>query len=171
MVNDYIVHASFQRYLASECSAALEHLHNLEDLNIYQNSVVPGESMAVDKDLFGNGSKMYGEETCCILPQTLNTMMTNCKKHDNSNYKTAAGLPLGVRYNEKTNMYYGEITPFGHQEAVPLTEWATPEEAFAEYKIIKQADILVMVTKYKNYLPQETYEALIKYEVKPYLED
>ena len=127
--------------------------------------------MAVDKDLFGNGSKMYGEETCCILPQTLNTMMTNCKKHDNSNYKTAAGLPLGVRYNEKTNMYYGEITPFGHQEAVPLTEWATPEEAFAEYKIIRQADILVMVTKYKNYLPQETYEALIKYEVKPYLED
>ena len=40
VLDDYIVHASFQRYLASERSAALEHLHNLEDLNIYQNSVV-----------------------------------------------------------------------------------------------------------------------------------
>ena len=40
VLDDYIVHASFQRYLASERSAALEHLHNLEDLNIYQNSVI-----------------------------------------------------------------------------------------------------------------------------------
>ena len=31
VLDDYIVHASFQRYLASERSAALEHLHNLED--------------------------------------------------------------------------------------------------------------------------------------------
>lgn len=30
---------------------------------------VPGESMAVDKDLFGNGSKIYSSKTICILPQ------------------------------------------------------------------------------------------------------
>ena len=41
VLDDYIVHASFQRYLASERSAALEHLHNLEDLNIYQNRKYP----------------------------------------------------------------------------------------------------------------------------------
>ena len=40
VLDDYIVHASFQRYLASERSAALEHLKNLEELNIYDNSVV-----------------------------------------------------------------------------------------------------------------------------------
>ena len=39
VLDDYIVHASFQRYLASERSAALEHLHNLEDLNIYQTAL------------------------------------------------------------------------------------------------------------------------------------
>ena len=40
VLDDYIVHASFHHYLASERSAALEHLKNLEDLNIYQNSIV-----------------------------------------------------------------------------------------------------------------------------------
>lgn len=41
---------------------------------------VDGESMAVDKDLFGNGTKVYSPENCCILPQRLNTLLTNCKK-------------------------------------------------------------------------------------------
>ena len=40
VLDDYIVHASFQRYLASERAAALEHLKSLERLNIYENSIV-----------------------------------------------------------------------------------------------------------------------------------
>ena len=40
VLDDYIVHASFQRYLASERSAALVHLQNLEGLGIYENGVV-----------------------------------------------------------------------------------------------------------------------------------
>ena len=52
VLDDYIVHASFQRYLASERSAALEHLHNLEDLNIYQNSVVIFDRGYYSEDLF-----------------------------------------------------------------------------------------------------------------------
>ncbi len=40
ILDDYIVHASFQHYLSSERSAALVHLQNLEDLGIYKNSVV-----------------------------------------------------------------------------------------------------------------------------------
>ena len=52
VLDDYIVHASFQRYLASERSAALEHLHNLEDLNIYQNSVIIFDRGYYSEDLF-----------------------------------------------------------------------------------------------------------------------
>lgn len=40
VLDDYIVHASFHRYLASERAAALEHLQQLECLNIFVNSVV-----------------------------------------------------------------------------------------------------------------------------------
>ena len=52
VLDDYFVHASFQRYLASELSAALELLHNLEDLNIYQNSVVIFDRGYYSEDMF-----------------------------------------------------------------------------------------------------------------------
>lgn len=52
VLDDYIIHASFQRYSASERSAALEHLHNLEDLNIYQNSVVIFDRGYYSEDMF-----------------------------------------------------------------------------------------------------------------------
>ena len=52
VLDEYIVHASFQRYLASERSAALEHLHNLEDLNIYQNSVIIFDRGYYSEDMF-----------------------------------------------------------------------------------------------------------------------
>lgn len=40
VLDDYIVHASINKYLASERDAALEHLKNLEELGIYKDSVV-----------------------------------------------------------------------------------------------------------------------------------
>ena len=40
VLEDYIVHASLHPYLASERAAAKEHLNNLEELNIYDDSVV-----------------------------------------------------------------------------------------------------------------------------------
>lgn len=48
--------------------------------------------------------------------------------------------PLGVRYDERIKMYYGEIKPYGHDEVIRLSHWDTPEQAFVEYKKHKQAD-------------------------------
>ena len=131
-----------------------------------------GESMAVDKDLLFLGNKEYAPDKCCILPQTLNTMLSNCKKHRTGKWRTAKmDLPLGVRYDSKMKMYYGEIRPYGHDEVIRLPYWETPEEAFEEYKIHKQADILIMADKYKNKVPKKVYDALLRFEVKPYAED
>ena len=153
---------------ATICQEWLDNPELFVDWYLKNYYSVKEESMAVDKDLFGNGSLVYSPKTCCILPQTINTMLSNSKKHNNPNYVTAANLPLGVRYDEKKKVYYGEITPFGHDEAIILTEWSTAEEAFAEYKIIKKSDIIIMAIKYKNYLPERVFEALMQYEVKPY---
>lgn len=40
VLEDYVVHASLNKYLASERAAAKEHLSHLEALNIYENSVI-----------------------------------------------------------------------------------------------------------------------------------
>lgn len=131
-----------------------------------------GEPMVVDKDLLYKGNKEYAPDKCCILPQTLNIMLSNCKKHKLPKWKSSKmDLPLGVRYDSNMKMYYGEIKPFGHDEVIRLSYWDTPEEAFAEYKRHKQADILMMADKYKNRIPKKVYDALLRVEVEPYVEN
>lgn len=67
-------------------------------------------------------------------------------------------------------MYYGEIRPFRHDEVIRLSYWGTPEKTFAEYKKHKQTDILIIADKYKNKVPKKVHDALLRIEVKPYVE-
>lgn len=127
-----------------------------------------GEEMDVDKDLFGDGSGMYCPDFCCILPKGLNTLLANSKKHYDKGQTPNDILPLGVRYNSKNNKYYGEIQFTGTDRQISLSEWDTPEEAFAEYKIMKQADILLVAAKYKENIPDYIYDRFLTVEVKPY---
>ena len=135
---------------------------------LYHYYECDGEEMDVDKDLFGDGSGMYHEDFCCILPKGLNTLLANSKKHYEEGQTPENSLPLGVRYNSKTNKYYGEIQFTGTDRQISLSEWDTPEEAFAEYKIMKQADILLVVAKYKESIPDYIYDRFLTVEVKPY---
>lgn len=130
---------------------------------------VEGESMAVDKDLFGDGSKLYSPDNCCILPQVLNALLANCKKHyfKDANKDDGDLLPLGVN-KAKNNRFYGKICFTGDTNSINLSQWETPEEAFAEYKLMKQANICMVAAKYKSLIPDYIYQALLKVEVNPY---
>lgn len=52
VLDDYIVHASFQRYLGSERTAAIQHLQQLEDLGIYKDSIIVFDRGYYSKDMF-----------------------------------------------------------------------------------------------------------------------
>ena len=110
--------------------------------------------MNVDKDLFGDGSSMFHHDFCCIFPKSLNTLLANSKKHYREGETPDNVLPLGVRYNSKTGKYSSEITFTGAERSIPLSEWDAKEEAFAEYKVMKQADILMVAAKYKESIPE-----------------
>ena len=124
--------------------------------------------MDVDKDLFGDGSGMYHEDFCCILPKGLNTLLANSKKHYKEGETPENVLPLGVSYNSKTGKYTSSITFTGAKKPILLSEWDTPEEAFEEYKVLKKADILIVAAKYKESIPDYIYDRLLQIEVKPY---
>ena len=125
--------------------------------------------MAVDKDLLCSGNKVYAPDKCCILPQTLNTMLSNSKKHYSyrRTRRNKPVLPLGVRYSSNREKYDGVFMPSGG-ESIVLDYWDTPEKAFAEYKRRKQADIIIMADRYKNKIPKHVYDALLKVDVKPF---
>ena len=124
--------------------------------------------MQVDKDLFGDGSGMYHPDFCCILPQGLNTLLANCKKHYYGSETPGNTLPLGVRYSGGKKKYYGVIQFSGTEGQILLSEWDTREEAFEEYKRMKQADILRVAAEYKEKIPEYIYKKLLEVEVKPY---
>lgn len=60
------------------------------------------------------------------------------------------------------------ITPFGHDKQVKLHYWDTEEEAFQEYKLFKESDIRTLALRYRDKIPDRLFDALIKYEVRPY---
>lgn len=129
---------------------------------------VDDEEMDVDKDLFDGGSKIYSPETCCILPKSLNAILTNFKKHYREEQNIENTLPYGVSYNGKKKKYYSDIQFTGTEKTVKLSEWDTPEEAFKEYKMMKQADMLMVAAQYKNKIPDYIYHKLLEVEIKPY---
>ncbi len=126
------------------------------------------ESMAVDKDLFGNGSHIYSPENCCILPQGLNALLANCKKHYTERKTSENSLPYGVQYNSKINKYYGRITFSNTGDIINLSYHDTPEEAFAEYKKMKEAYVYLTAARYKDKVPEYIYKKLLTVEVQPY---
>lgn len=135
----------------------LEHYYECDD-----------EEMDVDKDLFGDGSGMYHPNFCCILPKGLNTLLANSKKHYKEGQSPENTLPLGVAYNGRTNKYNATIQFAGTERQITLSEWDTAEEAFAEYKVMKQADICLVAAKYKGKVPDYIYDKLLKVDVKAY---
>jgi hypothetical protein len=132
------------------------------------------EQMVIDKDLLCKGNKQYAPDKCCILPWTLNVMLSNCKRHyaRKTNWKQDKGLPYGVRYDQYKEKYYGQIridkALGGDSQVISLSNWDTPEQAFAEYKRHKEACILLMADKYKDKIPKKIYDALCRVEVEPW---
>lgn len=164
--NDDNVRACYDK--STMCQLWLEHPEEFVKWYLEHYYECNGEEMDVDKDLFGDGTGRYSPEFCCLLPKGLNTLLANSKKHYEKGQTPKNTLPLGVRYNSKKNKYYGEITFTGAEEIIPLLEWDTPEEAFAEYKKMKQADILRVVAGYKPNIPDYIYKQFFNVDVKPY---
>ena len=52
VLDDYIVHASLQKYIGSERAAAREHMKTLDALNIYENSVIVFDRGYYSEDMF-----------------------------------------------------------------------------------------------------------------------
>ena len=129
---------------------------------------IDGMDIVIDKDLLSGECKCYSPNTVCLLPQCINVMLSNSKRHRLPDWKTGSNLPLGVYYNKSQNKYYAKIKYTGADEVQKLPFHDTIEEAFEDYKAHKKDDIKKVADKYKKYLPTYIYDALLNYEIKPY---
>ena len=129
---------------------------------------IEGDLMIVDKDLFRKNSRIYSPETACILPQSINAMLSNLNRHRFLNKEINVRLPLGVYYDKDNNKFYAKIKYYGTEKAEKLSYHNTKEEAFEEYRLEKKKDIKRMADEYKAKLPAFIYEELLRFDIKPY---
>lgn len=112
------------------------------------------------------GNKEYAPDKCCLLPEIINSALASATKRRNFNkYVNVSGYPIGVAYNATKDKYYARITPFGHDKQVILHYWDKAEKAFQEYMLFKESEIRILTVRYRDKLPEQLFDALIKYEV------
>ena len=116
-----------------------------------------GEQWCLDKDILFKGNKIYSPDTCCLVPNNVNTLFI-------SRSNDRGILPIGVRRqdskfrakcsNQITNKEY-------------IKYHSTLTDAFLDYKYQKESLIKqVAGLEYnKGNITKTCYEAMMKYEV------
>jgi len=110
----------------------------------------------LDKDILVKGNKLYSKDTCCFVPQEVNSLLI---KRDNSRGE----YPVGVYFDKYAGKFKAKLTVNGKQKT--LGYLTTPEEAFQVYKLAKEAHIKAVAQQWQHLLDERVYLALLAYEV------
>lgn len=149
-------HKSYQDVICCEEWLLFENfyewLHTQENFDKWLN----GRLWAVDKDILIKDNKLYSPSNCCLVPPQVNILFTKCDK-------SRSDLPIGVMKHR--NKYRGHVSINGKQLNMPVRR--TIEEAFADYKAIKEDNIRrIAQMEYKEgNITKKCYDAMMSYEV------
>ena len=116
---------------------------------------------ALDKDILVKGNKVYSPNTCCFVPQEVNSTLTLRSNHRGS-------LPLGVspRYVKTTGKTRFTSAIQVDLKTLHLGTFDTPEKAFQVYKKAKEDRLKCLAEKWKDFITEKCYNALLNWEIK-----
>lgn len=116
-----------------------------------------GRYWHLDKDILIKGNRVYGENTCCFVPQEINKLFTGSIKNNRS-------LPVGVHIQKPSNLFVAQCNDLQNKQVL-LGYFRTIDEAFKVYKSYKEANIKSKALEWKAKLSPLVFDALLKYEV------
>lgn len=115
----------------------------------------------IDKDIlqWGIEPKIYGPDTCCLVPPIINAIMS-------SNLKNSISSGV-IKCTGCTNSFYTEIRI--QKERKYLGTYKTPEEAFQVYKEAKERYIRELADYYYsiNAIHKEIRDILYRIDIQP----
>ena len=114
------------------------------------------KGFALDKDLLIKGNKVYCPEACSFVPDAINLLLGN-------NAAIRGSLPIGVSQMKNSGTYRARLKCWGAEKH--LGSFKTPEEAFAAYKIAKEAHVKIVATQHRDSVKPAVYEALMNWKV------
>jgi len=118
----------------------------------YENYI---DGYQLDKDIIIDGNKVYSPETCCFVPNYLNSLFVDCGK-SRGKYK------IGVCYNKSLNKYQSNITLY--KKTVHLGLFYNESEAHNAWLIAKReyARKLAINAYMNNEIDERIMNAIIK---------
>ena len=112
----------------------------------------------LDKDLIIKGNKTYSPEFCSFVPTAVNLLLTD--------HGAGRGeYPVGVCFVKSRGKFVAYLRCFGKVKHLGL--FLTPEDAFAAYKVAKEAQIKIVATQYKDVLKPAVFESLMNWGIEP----
>lgn len=140
------------------CDRWLNFQHFCEDIHAYGQDVYDKDAKyELDKDLLVSGNKFYCPERCCLLPTELNCILTQATRG-------RGDLPVGVFKDYDRGGYRCQISK---KDRIYKSgqRFKTPEEAFAWYKVEKEAYVRERTDAWSDKLAPHVVDALFKWEV------
>ena len=114
------------------------------------------EGMCLDKDITIKGNKMYSPEACSFVPRDVNMLL-------NDHGAARGDWPVGVYYKKSSGCFVALLSTLGRRKS--LGHYSTPEDAFAAYKVAKEAQIKVVALQHKGVLKPAVFESLMSWEI------
>lgn len=132
-----------------------EWLHKQDNFDKWLN----GNRWAIDKDILIKGNKVYSPDTCCLVPNNVNSLFVK-------NDADRGDLPIGVhKFRDKYCARCRNSLKNNINEHIGV--YSTVEQTFDAYKIFKENIIKCMAQiEYDNgNITKECYDAMMNYKV------
>lgn len=117
-----------------------------------------GRSYHLDKDILVRGNKVYSPETCCFVPNNINSLINLGKSR-------RGAYPIGVAYHKALKLYTSSVGAGFKDSYKHLGYFNCPEKAFSAYKTAKELIIKEVAEYWKMKISDKTYKALMAWEI------
>lgn len=106
----------------------------------------------LDKDILICSNKVYGPDTCVLVPRQLNSLLA---------YQYPSEYPPGVSWHKGTKKFQAKLNSDGQR--IHIGVYQTPEAAHEAYKAAKLNEIHRQAAIYRDQIDPRAYAALMAY--------
>lgn len=138
------------------CSVANE-WHDFQDFaEWFYNNPYTDKGYHLDKDILIKGNKVYSSETCCLVPQELNKLLT-------SRDRARGVYPEGVSLKKGQSRFLSQISIEGKRKH--LGYFDCPNKAHQAYKKAKERNVRDMAVKWRDRIADNVFNALMNWSL------
>ncbi len=141
----------------TECSVDME-WYNFQKFAKWMEQNYNLETMEdwhLDKDILIKGNKIYSPETCCFVPQEVNSFFVKGKSR-------RGACPIGVNLHRDGKFM---VSCNVNKKIKNLGYFTSEVKAFQVYKTFKENLVKELANKWKGSITKECYQAMYNYKV------